>query len=48
MSVSLDEKIKRENELLEKSESLLEKTVKKAMNFTRKRKSPAKNAQKTE
>ena len=42
MSVSLDEKIRKENELLEKSESLLEKTVKKAMNFTRKKKSAAK------
>lgn len=35
VSVNLEEKIKKENEQLEKSESLLEKTVKKAMNFGR-------------
>lgn len=44
MSVNLEEKIKKENEQLEKSESLLEKTVKKAMNFGRK----SKNTQKKE
>lgn len=44
MSVNLEEKIKKENEQLEKSESLLEKTVKKAMNFGRK----PKNTQKKE
>lgn len=42
MSVNLEEKIKKENEQLEKSESLLEKTVKKAMNFGRKPKSAKK------
>lgn len=36
MSVNLEEKIKKENEQLQKSESLLEKTVKKAMNFRKK------------
>ncbi len=35
MSANLEEKIKKESEQLEKSESLLEKTVKKAMNFGR-------------
>ena len=44
VSVNLEEKIKKENEQLEKSESLLEKTVKKAMNFGRK----SKNTQKKE
>ena len=42
MSVNLDEKIKKENEQLQKSESLLEKTVKKAMNFGRKPKNTQK------
>ncbi|MDD3192965.1 MAG: RNase J family beta-CASP ribonuclease [Oscillospiraceae bacterium] len=42
MSANLEEKIKKENEQLEKSESLLEKTVKKAMNFGRKPKNPQK------
>ena len=42
MSVNLEEKIKKENEQLQKSESLLEKTVKKAMNFGRKPKNTQK------
>ena len=42
VSVNLEEKIKKENEQLEKSESLLEKTVKKAMNFGRKPKNTQK------
>ncbi len=44
MSANLEEKIKKENEQLEKSESLLEKTVKKAMNFGRKPKNVPKKA----
>lgn len=44
MSANLEEKIKKENEQLEKSESLLEKTVKKAMSFGRKPKNVPKKA----
>ena len=44
MSVDLEEKIKKENEQLKKNERLLEKTVKKAMNFGKKTKNTQKKS----